>query len=318
MTSRRALDICIIFIYCMSPPYSGDLPSLENLRCFQEAARAPSFRAAAKVVALTPAALGQRIRQLENQLGVRLFARTTRSISLTAAGLALIPAARAALQAAAGCVLAARGETGRPTMDLTVGTRTELGLSLMLPGHDALTRACPGLRLNYFFGSAAELLSRLRSGQIDCAVTSMRFTDPAFGTLPLHREDYAFVGAATLLGRTPLAKSVHAASHTLLDVDSSLPLFRYWLDSAGRDLRFGRVWLVGAAAAMHRLVLEGRGVAVLPLYMVKGALRRGTLRTVFRSIKPHSDNFRLVFRNDDPRRWAYDALAKALLEQPLR
>src|SRR5258708_33936200 len=69
--------------------YSGftmTLPSLESLRCFDAAARLLRFRAAAKAVHLTPAALGHRIRQLEAELGVRLFERTTRRGRLTSAG----------------------------------------------------------------------------------------------------------------------------------------------------------------------------------------------------------------------------------------
>ena len=46
------------------------LPSIDSLRCFQAAARLLNFRAAARSVALTPAALGQRIQKLEEQLGV--------------------------------------------------------------------------------------------------------------------------------------------------------------------------------------------------------------------------------------------------------
>ena len=66
------------------------LPSLENLRCFLAGAQALNFRAAAKAVHLTPAAYGARIQQLEEQLGVRLFARTTRHVALTEAGHALV------------------------------------------------------------------------------------------------------------------------------------------------------------------------------------------------------------------------------------
>src|SRR5437773_2384277 len=69
------------------------LPSTENLRAFDAAARLLSFRAAARTVALTPAAFGQRIRQLEDQLGVALFRRTTRSVALPDPGLALLPEA---------------------------------------------------------------------------------------------------------------------------------------------------------------------------------------------------------------------------------
>jgi LysR family glycine cleavage system transcriptional activator len=295
------------------------VPSLENLRCFLAAAQSPTFRAAARVVALTPAALSQRIRQLEDQLGARLFERTTRSVSLTTAGLALVPASRAALDAAAACVAAARGDHPPIAVELTVGTRMELGLSLLVANHDALAAACPGLTLNYFFGSGPELLSRVRLREIDCAVTSARFSDAALGSIPLHHEEYVFVGARELLRRSPFSRREQAAQHTLLDIDGSLPLYRYWQEAAGGGaLKFGRVWRVGAGAAIRELVLQGRGVAVLPRYMLSAELKRKVLVPLFPAVKARDDYFRLIFRQDDPRRSVFETLARALLDLPLR
>src|SRR4051812_44676600 len=102
------------------------LPDIDSLRCFVAAARQLNFRGASRAVALTPAALGQRIRQLEEQLEVQLFHRTTRSVVLTEAGLALLPTAERCLNSAGDCVRAARGEVGPPPMELVLGTRHEL------------------------------------------------------------------------------------------------------------------------------------------------------------------------------------------------
>src|SRR5262249_49525589 len=93
---------------------TAPLPSFDSLRCFLEAARLLNFRAAARAVALTPAALGQRIAQLEGQIGRPLFHRTTRRVTLSEAGLALLGHAQRALEAADACVRAGRGETGPP------------------------------------------------------------------------------------------------------------------------------------------------------------------------------------------------------------
>src|SRR5688572_16866438 len=113
--------------------FTEPLPALDSLRCFVEAARLLNFRAAARAVALTPAALGQRIRQLEEQVGTRLFHRTTRSVVLTEPGLALVPYAQRALASAADCLRAGRGEVGPSALELVVGTRHELGLSWLTP-----------------------------------------------------------------------------------------------------------------------------------------------------------------------------------------
>jgi DNA-binding transcriptional LysR family regulator len=120
-----------------------DTPTIDSLLAFAEVARWLSFRAAARALPLTPTALGQRVRQLEERVGRPLFQRTTRRVSLTEAGLALVPAEEAAIAAADGCLRAARGETGPPPQDLVLGTRHELGMSWILPMLPLLAARAP-------------------------------------------------------------------------------------------------------------------------------------------------------------------------------
>lgn len=67
------------------------MPSLSSLRAFEAAARRLSFKDAAHELAVTPGAISQQIRSLEEDLGVPLFKRVTRSVSLTDAGRKLQP-----------------------------------------------------------------------------------------------------------------------------------------------------------------------------------------------------------------------------------
>jgi DNA-binding transcriptional LysR family regulator len=295
------------------------LPSIESLRCFDAAARLLRFRAAARAVALTPAALGQRIRQLEDDLGVRLFERTTRSVRLTAAGLALVPHARAALDAAASCARAARGEVGPAPIEIVMGTRHELGLSWLTPNLPSLAEVHPQITVHLYFGSGPDLLLRVRTLEIDCCVTSTRLTDPALDALQLHPERYVFVGAPKLLGKRPLSRSEHAEAHTLIDAGPDLPLFGYWRDAPGGGdrLHFARHLRLGTIAAILQLVLRGEGVAVLPEYLVAEDLKKKRLKRLFPDVTPIIDHFRLVFRRDDPRRSVYEALSTTLRERPL-
>lgn len=303
-----------------SPPAPTSPPSLDNLRCFEAAARLLNFRAAARAVALTPAAFGQRIRQLEEGLGARLFERSTRAVHLTEAGIALLPAARRCLAAAQACIAAVRGDTGKPAMELTLGTRFELGQSWLVPLLDRLAEAHPHLMLNLYFGSGPELLYRLRVLAIDAVITSARLATPLLDAFNLHEEGYVFVGARALLRRRPLASLADAEGHTLLDIDGELPLFRYFAESpqAPARLRFGEHRFLGLGAAVKTRVLGGHGVAVLPRPMVEAELARGRLVAIFPDVSLLSDHFRLVFRRDDPRRSAFSELAATLREAPLR
>ena len=297
------------------------LPSIDSLRCFTAAAKLLNFRAAARSVALTPAAFGQRIKQLEEQLGAPLFQRTTRSVRLTESGLALLPAAERCLLAAGDCVRAGSGGSrALAPMDVTIGTRHELGLSWILPQLDTLMKVQPWLQLHLYFGSGADILMRVRSMEIECAVTSSRLTDPKLDSLRLHREDYVFVGAAALLEKKPLEKPKHAAAHTLLDTDIGLSLFRYFRDapSGGDNLRFASVAHLGTIEAIRIRALAQAGVAVLPEYLVRKDLAAGRLARILPGVALLSDWFRLVFRTDDPRRSVYEQIAAQMSQVPLK
>ncbi len=301
-------------------------PSFDSLRCFVQAARLLSFRSAARVVALSPAAFGQRIRLLEEQLGTHLLQRTTRRVLLTESGRRLLPYAERALAATLECARAARGDLGFPPAEIVLGTRYELGLSWIVPLLPRLRVRHPHLTIHVYFGSGPDLLLRVRSATVDCAVTSTRLTDPKLTAVLLHEERYVFVGQPKLLRRRPLGNAGHARQHVLIDANEELPLFRYWRDAPGTgnkdrgnmdSLNFGRILRVGAIAAIRQLVLRGEGVAVLPEYFVASDLRSGKLRRILPRVAALSDHFRLVFRADDPRRGLYEELAASLQQEPL-
>ena len=288
--------------------------SVESLRCFAEAARLLNFRAAARAVALSPAALGQRIRQAEDELDVKLFHRTTRAVVLTEAGQKLLPYAEKALASIEDCRRASRGALGGAPMDLVLGTRHELGLSWILPMTEKLEQQQPGLTLHFYFGSGPDLITRVRSLMIDCAVTSTRIVDPKLDGVRLHDEHYVFVGHPTLLRRAPLARAGDAKRHTLFDTTEDLPLFRYLRDAPGGidSLDFHRVVRLGTIAAIRQQVLLGKGVAVLPEYFVSKDLQARRLVRILPRLRLLSDFFRLVFRVDDPRRSLYVRLGEQM------
>jgi DNA-binding transcriptional LysR family regulator len=296
------------------------LPSLDSLQCFELAARLLNFRKAARAIGLTPAAFGQRIQKLEDQLGAKLFTRTTRSVHLTDAGTALLEPASRCLRVAEETLRAARGDKAPAPMDLILGTRHELGVSWILPQIDRLEKARPWMHLHLYFGSGPDLLLRVRTMEVDCAVTSSRFTDPKLDSFRLHREDYVFCGSAVVLETNPLRRPEDAKRHTLLDISADVPLFRYWKDAprGGDRLHFRRAVWLGSIEPIHQRMLAGAGVGVLPEYLVRGDLKSGRLIRIFPAIEPLHDYFRLVFRGDDPRRPVFEGLARLLVEKPLR
>jgi DNA-binding transcriptional LysR family regulator len=295
------------------------LPSVESLRCFVAAMHAPTFRAAAREVGLSPAALGQRIKMLEDELSVTLFSRTTRKVTPTEKALALLASAERCLEAAAECARVVRDDGSRPPVELLVGTRDELGRSWLVPELGPLRQKHPWLRVHLYFGAGPDLLARVRAADIDCAITSTRFADPRLDALVLHEERYVLCASPKLLRRAPLAKPKDALAHTLLDAGPDLPLFRYFREAKGApDLRFAELLRLGAIGPIKHEVLRGAGVAVLPLYFVAPELRSKRLVRLFPKVEPLVDFFRLVHRKADPRQSVFETLASELRAAPLR
>jgi DNA-binding transcriptional LysR family regulator len=88
--------------------------SLADLTAFVAVADHRSFRAAASRLGVTPSALSHSMRQLEERLGIRLLHRTTRSVSLTDAGLRLLGRLRPAIDQIAGALEDLNQERSRP------------------------------------------------------------------------------------------------------------------------------------------------------------------------------------------------------------
>jgi DNA-binding transcriptional LysR family regulator len=88
--------------------------SLADLNAFLAVADHLSFRAAASRLGVTPSALSHSMRQLEERLGMRLLHRTTRSVSLTDAGLRLLERLRPAIDQIAGALEDLNQERSRP------------------------------------------------------------------------------------------------------------------------------------------------------------------------------------------------------------
>lgn len=308
--------------YCSDMWYS--LPMLpvdvDSLSCFLAVAEHLHFREAASRVGLSPPALSDRIRRLEEDLGVTLFERTTRTVALTQEGLRLRPAAQAAVEASMACRVAVRDPSVQPPYSLTLGSRYELGMSWLVPALKGLSAAAPARTLHLALSDGEDLLKRTVSGSIDAMISSQRLTRSDLAYAPLHDETYTFVAAHSLIARRPLHGPADAAEHTLLDIAAELPLFRYFLDAHPRAEVWGFdsvIHLSGIGPIRHR-ILEGAGVAVLPTYFIQGDLDAGRLVVLQPEIGLRSDTFRLVWRRGHPLQEPLRELAEELRALPLR
>lgn len=110
---------------------------LNDLAAFMEVADAMSFTRAAAKLGMSPSALSHAMKALEGRLGVRLLARTTRSVAPTEAGERLLRTLRPAFEDVAGELVALAGLRDKPAGNLRITTPKHAAtsvLSPMLPG----------------------------------------------------------------------------------------------------------------------------------------------------------------------------------------
>jgi len=263
---------------------------------------------------LSPSAFGRRVRRAEEVLGVALFARTTRSVQLTEAGMRLLPRLRALL-AEAEALREAEGPA--VPVSITLGTRHELGLSWLMPARSRLREALPHVTVHLRFGAADRLSEEVARRGIDAAVLSQRPVIAEVAAQTLHVEDYVMVASPACLARVPLGAREEAQGHTLIDIDPSQPLFGYVARPHG-ELPWGGMLSLGTIAAVRAAVAQGEGVAVLPRYFVGDELRSGLVVEVLPELPAERDHFRLLYRRDHARRGLLEAVAEELRGMPLR
>jgi LysR family transcriptional regulator, glycine cleavage system transcriptional activator len=278
-----------------------ELPDLESLRCFVLAATHANFRTAARKAALSPAAFGARIRRLEEQLGQRLFQRTTRRIALTARGAELLPQANACIEQAERCAEPLDRSEPVP-FDLVLGTRFDVGLRWVVPAFGALERARPERRLHATFGDVDQLLPRVFRDEVQCVLTTARLNDPKLVSAPFREIDYVLVGTPALVEKHPLVRPEDAAHHTLIDFEEELPLFRFFREArpSRETWNFRTKQYLSLVAAVRARVLEGAGVAVLPVFLVAEDLNRRRLKVLMSDTKLKTNALRAVWRRGHP------------------
>ncbi len=127
-----------------------------------------NFGRAAEHLGVGQPAVSQQVARLERELGVVLFDRTSRVVSLSEAGQRFLPAARAVLVAVEAARAAAATVSDEPRRLIRLGTSTGLGerLDLLL---DAIRQADPAAGVELLSASTRVRLERVRAGQLDAA-----------------------------------------------------------------------------------------------------------------------------------------------------
>lgn len=145
----------------------------QNLKAFLLVAETGSFSLAADKLHLTQPAVSKRVAQLEEQLNITLFDRIGRTISITEAGEALLPHARAVqleLQAAEQSV---RDLAGKVRGRLRLATSHHIGLHRLPPVLSFFSKAFPDVHLDIDFMDSEQAYELTQRGEAELAVVTL-------------------------------------------------------------------------------------------------------------------------------------------------
>ncbi|MES2537833.1 MAG: transcriptional regulator GcvA [Pseudomonadota bacterium] len=239
------------------------LPPLNPLRAFEVAARHSSFTRAADELCVTPSAVSHQVKTLEEHLGVVLFIREAKSLFLTAAGRAYLPA----VQQAFGILVDATRELQVQLMpSLRVDIPPTFAAKWLIPRMDRFVKAHPEIDLKVSTAAGMPDFSR---NELDLAIRYGRGNYPGLHSERcLSVEVFPVCSPELMNGDQPLRVPADLKHHTLLHdgstyADGSNPHWSAWLSHAGvtdvdasRGLSFSPSHLVINAA------IDGLGVAL--------------------------------------------------------
>jgi LysR family glycine cleavage system transcriptional activator len=252
---------------------SRKLPPLPALRAFEAAARHLSFRKAAEELAVTPTAVSHQLRLLEATLGLPLFHRHVRRVSLTQAGARLYPVLRDGLDAFARAIAELYPQSRRSAV--TVSATTLFTARRLIPALGAFQARWPEFALRLH---ASDEAVDLRGGDADLAVRYGAGPFPGLVSESLCRERFGVVcsPALGLGGHADLAGAV--LIHSEWRRRDLQPDWERWAAAAGiagLDLQAGLRFTDESHAI--QAALAGQGVAVTSLLLVEDELSRGLL-----------------------------------------
>jgi DNA-binding transcriptional LysR family regulator len=249
--------------------------SLRQLEAFLAVSQLSGFTRAADRLHLTQSAVSLLVRELESQLSVRLFDRTTRAVRLTDAGRELYPFAEKAIAELQAGIDNTRDLLAKKRGRVVVAAPPLIASHLLPPLVVRFREANPGVAVVLRDLLADEILTRVASGEVDFGIGTFHRLGDGLESQTLARDSLLLVapkGHALARKRRLRWRDLRGEPLIALDRHSSLRhLVDRTLESAGGEsVPAYEVSFITTAIGM---VESGLGVAVLPSYILLSARR---------------------------------------------
>ncbi|MDP9901539.1 LysR family transcriptional regulator [Variovorax ginsengisoli] len=272
------------------------MDSLTGFIVFVQVAETRSFVAAGRLLGVSASAVGKRVARLEERLGVRLFHRSTRSITLTAEGSLFLERSRRVLAEIEAAEMELCSATDVPRGRLRVSL-PQIS-ALMLPLLGAFMRAHPAIELDLdFTDRMVDVIDEgfdavVRTGEpVDSRLSARRLG--SFASVLVASPDYL-----ARCGEPQRAADLaqHACLHYRYPNTGKLEVWPLQPDAEGADLRLPTSMVCNNIETRLCFALRGLGIAYLPEFAARDDLATGRLRSVLAAqLRPRMVDFQVLW-----------------------
>ena len=253
---------------------------IRQLRAFVAIAESGTFTAGALRVHVTQAAISMQIRQLENEIGAKVFVRAPRHVILTEAGEQLLRRARHILREHDAAIDEIAELAGAERGRLRIGSASAMVLTDQLPGIlKDLRKQHPAAEISVTSGTSEVLVDQILAGEVDVAFVSLPVDVRGIKTERLSDDQLVAIASP----RHKLAKQRTISAYTLAGErlilgergGNTRRLIDQFFAQAGVTLRVAME--LSRQQAIKRMVEEDMGVGIVPLQSVKEEVEKGKL-----------------------------------------
>lgn len=294
--------------------------TLRDLEYLVAVADHKHFGRAANACHVSQPALSAQIRKTEDFLGMQVFERNNRSVTVTPEGMPVVERARVVLEEA-GKIAALAGSAREPLSGpFRLGAIATIGPYLLPHLLMPLKKSFPSLELLLREGLTEQLLGELKAGQLDAVIASDTFSDPTVRMIPLFFEPFT----AAIPAEHPLAKKrvihrrdLRAEEMVLLEDGHCL---RDQTLNICPENRRGHIRKYHATSieTLRHLVAAGAGYTLIPQLAVRDDRRlKALIRYRGFEGKPVGRNIILVCRASFSRMADIEALAAFIRQKSL-
>jgi LysR family transcriptional regulator, regulator for bpeEF and oprC len=261
------------------------MDKLKSLMIFMRSAQCGSFSEAARQLGMAPSAVSRAVLRLEDELGVRLIQRTTRSLTLTGDGNRFYQRAQQILNDLEEAELEVKQSQSLPTGTLRLDLSFAFGKLHIAPSLLQFAAQYPDLKLNVSFND--RLIDLVEEG-IDATVRIGLSNDSSLIMHYLAAAQYITCASPQYLAQygmptTPTELLQHRTVNFIYPQSRQEPTWKFEQDGKASELTVDSYLRFDNSEVILEAVIQGAGVVQMPKFIAAKAIARGDLQPILQS-----------------------------------